>query len=148
MAKQHTPLFNSNTILGLIAAALLLMVLFVLARGIFWLLSLLAPIFLIATLFIDHKVFLSYGRWVGRLVKRNFLWGLLVIVLSLVGYPLVAALLFGQAWMNWQLKDGPSGEERDQYVEFQEVEELELKPPQKRETTRHADFDDYEELFG
>ena len=146
MAKQHSTFFNNNTILGLIAAALLLMVLFVLARGIFWLLSLLAPVFLIATLFLDHKVFLSYGKWVGRLLKSNFLFGLLVIVLTVVGYPLVAALLFGQAWMNWQLQKEPK-EEQDQYIEFKEAEELELKPTKKQKTVRDSDFDEYEELF-
>ncbi len=134
--------------MGLVVAALFFMALFVLARGIFWLLSLLAPIFLIAALFLDHKVFLQYGKWIARLLKDNLLLGMVVIVLTVIGYPLVAALLFGQAWLRWQLRpDERQKKEEDQYIEFQEVDELELKSPEKQQGTRSADYADYEELF-
>ncbi len=148
MAKQNSSFFSPNTLVGLAVAAVALFVLFVLARGIFWLLSLLAPVFLIATLFLDHTVFLRYGKWIARLLKERLLMGLVVIALTIVAYPLVAAMLFGQAYLNHQLKGEPNKGEPDEFIEFKEVEELELKPPHKEKASRRdGDFDDYEELF-
>ncbi len=133
---------------GLLVAAVVLFVLFVLARGIFWLLSLLAPVFLIAALFLDHKVFLRYGKWIARLLKERLPMGLLLVFLTIVAYPLVAAMLFGQAYLNYQLKGEPDKEEPDEYIAFEEVEELELKPPRKEPLrSRKDEYDKYEELF-
>ncbi len=133
---------------GLLVAAVVLFVLFVLARGIFWLLSLLAPIFLIAALFLDHKVFLRYGKWIARLLKERLPMGLLLVFLTIVAYPLVAAMLFGQAYLNYQLKGERGAEEPDEYIAFEEVEELELKPPRKEPLHSRKDkYDEYEELF-
>jgi len=57
-------------------------------------------------------------------------------------------MLFGQAYLSHQLSENPSKEEPDEYIEFKEVEDLELKPPRKERIPRNdTDFDDYEELF-
>lgn len=114
---------------GMIALLIVVLIaVFFIARGIFWLLSLVAPILLIAAAIIDHKVIVNYAKWLVDLTKRNILVGLAAIILSIIGYPVVFALLLGRALMNRKLKDMESQERIHRDGELVDYEELESKP--------------------
>ncbi|MBK6620006.1 MAG: hypothetical protein IPJ00_05935 [Saprospirales bacterium] len=115
---------------GMIALLVVgLIAVFIIARGIFWLLSLVAPILLIAAAIIDHRVIVNYAKWLVDLIKRNILVGLGAILLSIVGYPVVFALLLGRALMNKKLKDMEQQERTRRDGELVDYEELETKIP-------------------
>lgn len=115
---------------GMIALLVVgLIAVFIIARGIFWLLSLVAPILLIAAAIIDHRVIVNYAKWLVDLTKRNILVGLGAILLSIVGYPVVFALLLGRALMNRKLKDMEAQERVHRDGELIDYEELETKTP-------------------
>ncbi|MBK6902505.1 MAG: hypothetical protein IPH04_06765 [Saprospirales bacterium] len=115
---------------GMIALLVVgLIAVFIIARGIFWLLSLVAPILLIAAAIIDHRVIVNYAKWLVDLLKRNILVGLGAILLSIVGYPVVFALLLGRALMNKKLKDMEQQERTRRDGELVDYEELETKIP-------------------
>jgi len=102
---------------------------FFVARGIFWLLNLVAPILLIAALIIDYKVLINYVKWLVDLTKRNVLIGLVAIVLSIIGYPIVFAFLLGRALMNRKVKEIEKQERAHREGELVDYEELELENP-------------------
>ena len=90
--------FNSSrSIGGVVVAIFFFVLLFFLARGVFQLLSYAAPFLLVATLIINYRVVVSYGRWLINLLQRNPLGGLLAVILTLVGFPVVSAFLFIKA---------------------------------------------------
>ncbi len=90
--------FNSrNTIWSAIVAILFFVALFFVAQGIFRLLSYISPFLLIATLIINYRVVVDYGRWLVELFQRNPLGGLLGAIFTIIGFPVVSAYLFGKA---------------------------------------------------
>ena len=107
---------------------IVLIAVFFIARGIFWLLSYLAPILLIAAAIIDHRVIINYVKWLIDLTKRNILVGLGAIVLSVIGYPVVFALLLGRALMNRKIKDMEDQERLQREGQLVDYEELDSKP--------------------
>lgn len=113
---------------GILVGIIALILIFVVARFVFRLLYFLAPILLIATAIMDYRVLLGYGRWIGNMLRQNILLGIGAIVLTIVGFPIVAAGLFGKALLNRQLRKAPPYEQQQQplvklgeYVEFEEV---------------------------
>lgn len=127
------------------------MVAYYMVKGLLYILSVLSPILLIVTFIIDREVIWDYGRFIGRLLKERTLVGILAVVLSIVGYPVVAGLLFGRAMLRRTFRKAHQAAEDQQqgsFVEFEEIEEdfLELpKPPSPQK--RPADNNDYEQLF-
>ena len=88
------PLGNFTYIAMAIGA---LIVLYVLAKAAFNLILWIAPFLFIATLFIDYKVVLDYGKWVLGLFKMNPLYGIGASVVTFFVFPVVAFFLFGKA---------------------------------------------------
>ncbi len=88
---SNNPMPWITGIFGLIA---LLVVLYYLFKGIFWVLSWVAPVLLVATLIINYKVVLNYIQFVLGLFRTNILLGLLLSIFTFVGFPIVAAGLF------------------------------------------------------
>jgi hypothetical protein len=128
---------SNNTWGGLIVLVILLVVLFFIARGIFKLLSFVAPILLIAAAIIDHTVIVGYVHWLVKLLKRNVLIGLGAIVLSIVGFPVVSAFLLGRALMNRKVKsmERRSRVERDgELIDYEELEPPAEMPRDERES--------------
>ena len=119
---------------------------FFVARGIFWLLNLVAPILLIAAVIIDYKVLINYVKWLVDLTKRNLLIGLAAIVLSIVGYPIVFAFLLGRALMNRKIKEVEKQEQVHREGELVEYEELELEDPPPAEVPKDEPASNYDDL--
>lgn len=127
--------------------------LFFIARGIFYLLSWLAPIFLIATLIIDYKVVTNYLQWVISLFRSNVLFAIGMVLLTIFGFPIVSAYLFGKAILKRKIKKAKEEYEMQtegQFVDYEEVEsqphepvELPKLEKQKKETPRSQ----YDQFF-
>lgn len=130
-----------NSVTSILFIILFFVALFYLARGVFWLLSWAAPVFIILTLIIDYKVVVNYGKMIARQFKSNWVLGLALVLLTVLGFPFVSAFLFGKAALTKKISsmmDGASPATKEpeftEYVEIEEEpEELELKDLQKDE---------------
>jgi hypothetical protein len=152
MVPKEVRFSYANVIFGVIFLVFALMAVFWLARGIFTILAWLAPILLIATLIIDYRIILNYGKWILHQLKTNTLVGVGMSLLTVLGFPIVSFFLFGKALLKRKMKSLESSyraERAESYSDFEIVDEdvptLELPPlERKREKTS---YDDYEQLF-
>lgn len=117
-----------NIIIGLVLMFLLILGFFYITRLALTILYYLSPIFLILTLIIDYKVVTGYGKWLIQLTRRNTVLGVLGIVLSVIGFPVVSAFLFGKALLNRRIKQVRQEVEERQEGKYIEYEELDSKP--------------------
>lgn len=153
---------NFNNPLGSITSILLLVLfflgLFYIARAMFWVLSAIAPILLIITLFLDHKVVVNYGKWLVNSVKRNPVFGIAMILLTVFGFPVVAGFLFSKALLKRKIKTVKEEMQTHQSGDFIEYEDVEttrsttLELPDWREEKRKRPIrekrNEYDDLFG
>jgi len=65
-----------RSVIGIVFLVLAVMAIFWLVKGVFTILSWLMPVLFIATLIIDHKVVINYGKWIGGLLKNNLPYGM------------------------------------------------------------------------
>jgi len=160
MAQSRSPFDRSplGGIGGFIVGLIILYILFKLAG---WVLSLLwwaAPIIFIASLIIDHKVFLGYVGSIKRLFEKNWIFGLAAGILSLVLFPIAATYMLGMALFKKKLKE--RAVEMDEQVngkwaEYEDITEepLELDipyeelPPEPEPLPRKDKDNEYDELF-
>lgn len=108
---------------GLISLALFMMVAYVLFKGIFWILNLVAPVLLIATLVIDYTVVTNFVKFLIKLTKDNPFFGIVALVLSLVAYPFTAGFLFFRAMMRRTLKKSQQPKQ-EKFADYEEVNDL------------------------
>ena len=158
-----------NSIVPIIILVLVLAGLYFLAKGVFYILSWVSPLLLLAAFLINRQVVIDYVKMLFNLLKTNPLMGVVGLVLSFFLFPVVAAFLFGKALLYRKL--GQFSEEikkrtEGQFVEYEEVQneaeettldlpELEQQPKKKikieqnRSSSKKNDdnFSDYEELF-
>ena len=156
MERRKSYEINSqNTILAIIAMLVGMVVLFWVAKSIFTLLAFIAPVLLVITLFINHRIVLNYGKWVLNLLKTNTLMGVVATLLTIIGFPVVSFLLFGRALLQRKVNKMAGGMfegDKEEYADYQEVPDevvvLEL-PPLEPEPERRVETEDtdYEELF-
>ena len=117
---------------GLIIMFIVLILLFFLVKSIFSILYWLSPLLLILTLIFDYKVIISYVKWVVKLAKTNLLYAILVVVVSVIGFPILTGGLFVNAFMNWRLKRArkkhgvPEEEEKNKFSKFEVLEEEQM----------------------
>ena len=174
MANQQKQRGSSNPLgnLTFIAMAIgALILLFFLARIAFNIVYWIAPFLFLATLVIDYKVVVDYGKWVLGLFKMNPLYGLGASVVTFFVYPVVAFFLFGKALV--KKKIGSMKEQLDkkvngEYAEYEEVETVEtdfvpdgeslinekdlielptIKPKVKQAQPKSNNSNEYEDLF-
>lgn len=153
MVQKEVRFNYVNAIFGVIFLVFALMAVFWLAKGIFTILAWLAPILLIATLIIDYRTILNYGKWILNQLQTNTLFGVGMTLLTVVGFPVVSFFLFGKALLKRKIKSLESSyraERSEIYSDYEIVDEdiparLEL-PPLERRRERTAS-DDYEQLF-
>lgn len=149
-----------NALTGIVIAVLFFLLLFYLTRIVFNILWYAAPFLFIASLIIDHKVFLGYAKWIGRNLRSNPLLGIGSIVLSALLFPVTASFLFGKALFRKKIKDARKEYENQtqgQLVDFEEIvedeplsdETLQLPPiekePKPRPSARQSN--EYDNLF-
>ena len=133
-----------NLVVGILILAIFAIGLFNLASFLFWVFRVIAPILIIATVIMDHKVILNYGKWVIEVFRKNPIGGIALGIGTAVFYPLVAAFLFGKVLIRKQLKDAKKQKE-DEFVNFEEMDSKPLEFPELRKESRDASSN-YEDL--
>jgi predicted membrane protein len=143
-----------NGIVGIVFMVLVFVALFFIAKGIFTVLAWLAPALIIGALLIHYRTVLNYLRFIFSLLQRNLFAGILVIILSVIGFPILSGFLFGKAILDRKVKKLHQAHEARQeaeYVEFEEVirheeeKKLDLPPMEKRPPAQKDN--QYEDLF-
>jgi hypothetical protein len=128
-----------SLIIGIVMLAVFFMALFYLARFVFTILYYLSPVLFVAALIIDYKVVLGYLQWLGGLFRRNPIIGILAIVLSVVGFPVLAAFLLGKALVKKRVRDAQDEAQRAREGEYADFEELEIEDePEPKQPLRQA----------
>jgi preprotein translocase subunit SecF len=142
---------NSNPLMSILIAVLVLVALFILARFIFRILYILSPLFIIAAAIIDHRVIVNYAKWIGKLFKNNLPMGIVASILTVIGFPLVSVYLAGSAYFSKRLKEAKKEHERQTEGEVVDFEELDSEPLELRELDTEEEQknnnNEYEELF-
>ncbi|HMS68029.1 MAG: hypothetical protein KA767_08210 [Saprospiraceae bacterium] len=148
---KNNPLGSFGAIIGIIAVMLLL---FFIVKGLFMILSFVAPVLLILALFFDYTVVTDYFKFIGKLFKEKPLFGVLASILTVVGYPVVSGFLFFKAFARKSLKSAVKKAEeaqRPKYSEYEEVKEeedfLTLPRVEKESVQAKKNDNDYEDLF-
>ncbi len=145
---------RSNGIFGFIFLLLLLVGLFFLAKGIFTILLWLSPFLIVGSLILNYKTILNYFKFIISLLHRNTLAGIIVIILSVVAFPVLSGILFGKAIIDRKvrrLQRAHEAGEASEYVDYEEVikpgrkEDLELPPLDKSQAQKKENR--YENLF-
>ncbi|TVR86808.1 MAG: hypothetical protein EA411_09385 [Saprospirales bacterium] len=148
--KRRDPV---STIISLVMLVLFFMLLFFVARGVFRLLTWLAPFLFIATLILDYRVVVDYGKYLYRTLNRSAFWGIVMTVLTIVGFPVVVAFLFGKALLFKRAEKTQRDLEEDQegeYIPYEEVEEEEPEDDEfidLPEFQKEKDRDKYKKFF-
>ncbi len=133
-----------------------MVVLFWVAKSVFTILAFIAPVLLVITLFINHRIVLNYGKWVLNLLKTNTLMGIVATLLTIIGFPVVSFLLFGRALLQRKVKQMTGSlhdQKNEEFVEYEEIPDedvlLELPPLQEQKVKPRVETEDtdYEELF-
>jgi hypothetical protein len=144
-----------SSIFSILTMVLIFVGLFFIARSVFTILAWIAPFLIVATIFIDHKVFLGYGKWLLNLLRKDLLIGIGGILLTVFGFPIIAGFLFGKALLYRKMKKMNQGFEEEsagEFLEYEEIDEdisspLEL-PTFEKEEKQAKKSNDYEQLFG
>lgn len=149
--------YRVNGLTALLVLILFFVGFYYISKGIFWLLTIIAPIMLIATLLLDYKVVVKYLQWVYKQLKTNILFGLLMVLLTIVGYPVVIALLLGRAVLSRRVRKMRKEQEEalpGDYIDFEEVADdededdfLNLPPRPEEEPRRPEKRNDYDQYF-
>jgi hypothetical protein len=111
--------FKSSGLYGLIVGVITLVALFYVAKGIFWVLTWVSPVLLIAALVIDYQVVVDYLKMLWNMVLRSPITGILFSVISFVAFPVTILYLFGRAWFGYYIRK----KQREQAAFFQQFNE-------------------------
>lgn len=120
---------SNNNPLGflgpLLILALFFAAIFFIAKGLFWLLARVGPVLLLITLIIDYKVVVNYLKYLWRMLKERTIVGLLLVLITVVGFPFICAYLFFKALGKRSLKRMQNEEERmdTQFTDYEDVTE-------------------------
>lgn len=154
-----------NPLMMIAMFAIVIVALFYIAKGIFNILAVIAPFLIIAAFFIDRETVIGYFKNIMTQLKSNTIIGLVLIGLTIFGFPLVSTFLFVKALLkqqiNKKLADNPAfqnaknNRKKDEYTEYEEVEEddfldlpeLEYAKKETRSSKPAEDSSDYEQLF-
>lgn len=117
-----------NAIVGILLMIAFLVGMYYIARLIFKILLFLSPFMLVATLIIDRSVVVGYAQWLAGMTRRNPAIGIIGIVLSIVGFPVVSAFLLARALLNKKIKDVQQKEKTRREGQFIDYEELDSEP--------------------
>ncbi len=152
--KRKVDINPFNSIASILLLVFVFVALYWIASSLFWLLTKLSPILLIAALIIDHTVVLNYGKWLLNLLKKNPLMGIVAVLLSVVGYPVIFGFLLAKALLYRKvnkMKQEFDVKQNGELVDYEEIEEkpqirLEL-PSFEKPEPKPKKGDDYDQFF-
>lgn len=132
-----------NAIIGVAVIVIFMVGLFMLARFVFRILAFLSPIMLIAALVIDYTVVTDYLKWVRNTFRRDAIAGVIIGILSVIGFPVLSGYFLARALLKKQVKKAKAEYERRRDGDLVEYEELETDfPPRFRKEERSINDDD------
>lgn len=132
-----------NAIIGVAVIVIFLVGLFMLARFVFRILAFLSPIMLIAALVIDYTVVTDYFKWIRNTFRRDAIAGVIIGILSVIGFPVLSGYFLARALLKKQVKKAKAEYERKRDGDLVEYEELETDfPPRVRKEQRPINDDD------
>lgn len=141
----------------LIILTLFFTALFFIAKSIFIGLAYASPVLILLTLLIDWRVVSEYIQFIWKLLKENSVVGLVMILLSVLGFPIVFGFLFFKALGRRSIKKTIEQIEKEQktYTDYEEVEDIDdetfLELPSKQGKpiimTNQNENNDYDEVF-
>jgi len=143
-----------NGIIGFLFLVGFLVLLFFIAKGLFKILTIAAPVLIVLALIINYKTVVNYLRFVLGLLKRNVLSGIITILLSIVGFPILSGILFGKSILDRKvrkLQQAHEVREQGELVDYEEVirpereDHLNLPPLEKQK--QEAKDNPYKDLF-
>lgn len=137
-----------NHWMGIVMMVVFFVFLFFILGGLFRILAWAAPVLLILALLINYRTVINFARSIIRLLVNNLLWGILAIVLVVLGFPLVAGYLFVRSLLDRKVRKLEKDylrRKKGEFIEYEEVDEkdrLDLPnlPPQSRDS-------EYDDLF-
>ena len=153
-----------GSIMSLLVVVMFFVALFFVASFVFKIMwYYIAPVLLLITLVMDHKIITGYIEWIWSKLKTNPVTGIAFVLLTIFGYPIVAGYLFGKLMLRrkiTQMKEtmqqrgqGPfTNAKEEDYVDYEEVEsepttrieipkaDLPPKVKQKPENNKYDDF--------
>lgn len=139
-----------SAVVGILLTVGVFILLFYLTQFIFKLLWIAAPFLFVASLIIDHKVFLGFVKWIGKLLKQRFWMGVGAIALSAICLPVTVLYLFGRSMLNKKVREARKQSEIRQQGEYADFEILEDKPldlPKPEKEPRRQKGNEYDNLF-
>ena len=89
----------------------------------------LSPIMLIAALVIDYTVVTDYLKWVRNTFRRDAIAGVIIGILSVIGFPVLSGYFLARALLKKQVKKAKAEYERKRDGDLVEYEELETDFP-------------------
>jgi len=145
-------------LLGLILMIAVFVGLYFVAVGVFKLLSFIAPVLILLAAIINYRTILNFLRYMLDLIRRRPLMGILGVLLSVVGFPVLSAVLFGKSILDRQVRKLEKAHKQaieGEYVEFEEVvrqedaDVIELPPIEPKESPQAAPREEnpYKDLF-
>lgn len=143
---------KSNIILGAVVLGLGLIFLFFIARSIFTLLSYIAPFLLILSLIINYKVVLNYLKSIWTNLNNNFLFGILMVLFTVIGFPIVSAYLLFKSiiYRRVDLLEKESRKRNETFTDYEDISNesdfMELKEIDELKKS-DSEKNEYENLF-
>jgi hypothetical protein len=133
---------GSGSIMGFIVAVAFFILLFFMMKGIFNILAWAAPFLIIAAVLINYRTVVNFGKWIYRLIIGNPVMGIVAVILSVFGFPVVAGFLFGKSLLDRKVKlmleeQNP----QDEFIDYEEIsnDPLKLKQLERREPLEGED---------
>ena len=134
MSRQTYYKTRSNgpfgSIIALVMFVLFFVALYYVASFVFSLLWYVAPVLIIATLVMDHKIVTDYIEWIWNKIKVNPIFGISMVALTVFCFPIVAGYLFSKLLVKRKITKMTQAFEQRKEGEFVEYEEVESEPIQ------------------
>ena len=156
MAYRRSDINPFNSITSILILVLVFVALSFVVKSVFTILSWVAPVLLVLAAIFDYRTIIDYGKWLMNLLRKDILMGIGAVVLTVVGFPVIAGFLFAKALFRkkvGELEKNMQTQQEGQFVEYEEVESkpletLELPPiePEPRVEPK-TNKNDYEDLF-
>ncbi len=134
---------------GILLMILMMVGIFYVAKGIFWLLAKAAIFLIIGAIIIHYPTVIAFFKWLWSTWTKSILQGIIFTALTVLLYPVVCALLFFRALLNRKVASLESTIKKEQQGEFVDFEELEsaihnrkkkVQPVETTPTDRYSDL--------
>lgn len=116
--------FKVNPLIAILVVIIFMAILYFILKGFYTFASWIMPIVVIATLFIDYKVYPNYFKMLGQRLKNDTFNGALWIGGSILMSPFVALYLFFQSLFNKKINNlkQEMDKKKGEFVNYEEVE--------------------------